>query len=126
MNRAQPFEGKRALVFGLANERSIAWGITRALQEQGCRDFAFTFAGEAFEKRMRPLAESVAARLILPCDVGDDGQIDRVFEEVGRIWDGLDVLVHSRARRNPCSPPARAPSSRSPITARRRSFPITT
>jgi len=97
MNSAQPFEGKRALIFGLANERSIAWGITTALQEQGCRDFAFTYAGEAFEKRMRPLAESVNARLILPCDVGDDAQIDAVFDEVGRIWDGLDVLVHSVA-----------------------------
>jgi enoyl-[acyl-carrier protein] reductase I len=97
MNSAQPFEGKRALVFGLANERSIAWGITRVLQEQGCRDFVFTYAGEAFEKRMRPLAESVDARLILPCDVADDAQIDHVFDEVGRIWDGIDVLIHSIA-----------------------------
>jgi len=97
MNSAQPFEGKRALVFGVANERSIAWGITRALHEQGCRDFAFTYAGEAFEKRMRPLAESIDARIILPCDVGDDAQIDHVFDEIGRRWDGLDVLVHSIA-----------------------------
>ncbi len=97
MNSAQPFEGKRALVFGVANERSIAWGITRALHEQGCRDFAFTYAGEAFEKRMRPLAESIDARIILPCDVGDDAQIDHVFDEVVRRWDGLDVLVHSIA-----------------------------
>jgi enoyl-[acyl-carrier protein] reductase I len=97
MNSAQPFEGKRALVFGVANERSIAWGITRALHEQGCRDFAFTYAGEAFEKRMRPLAESIDARIILPCDVGDDAQIDHVFDEVGRQWDGLDVLIHSIA-----------------------------
>jgi len=97
MNSAQPFEGKRALVFGVANERSIAWGITRALHEQGCRDFAFTYAGEVFEKRMRPLAESIDARVILPCDVGDDAQIDHVFDEIGRRWDGLDVLVHSIA-----------------------------
>jgi len=97
MNSAQPFEGKRALVFGVANERSIAWGITRALHEQGCRDFAFTYAGEAFEKRMRPLAGSIDARIILPCDVGDDAQIDHVFDEIGRRWDGLDVLVHSIA-----------------------------
>jgi enoyl-[acyl-carrier protein] reductase I len=93
----QPFEGKRVLVFGLANERSIAWGITRALHERGCRDFVFTFAGEAFEKRVRPLAESMQARLILPCDVSIDAQVDAAFDAVAGIWDGLDVLVHSIA-----------------------------
>jgi enoyl-[acyl-carrier protein] reductase I len=94
MHSVQPFAGKRALIFGLANERSIAWGISQALHERGCRDFVFTFAGEALEKRVRPLAESLHAALILPCDVADDAQVDAVFAAVSGLWDGLDVLVH--------------------------------
>jgi len=97
MDGARWFEGKRALVFGVANERSIAWGITQALAAGGCRDFVFTYAGEVLEKRVRPLAESVGARLILPCDVGDDAQIADVFARVGEMWDGADVLIHSIA-----------------------------
>jgi enoyl-[acyl-carrier protein] reductase I len=91
------FHGKRAIIFGVANERSIAWGITQALHARGCRDFVFTFAGEVLEKRVRPLAEEIGARLILPCDVGDDAQVDDVFRQVGELWDGVDVLVHSIA-----------------------------
>lgn len=94
------FEGRRVLVFGVANDRSIAWGIARALHAHGCRDFAFTFAGEILEKRVRPLAESLDARFILPCDVTDDAQIGSVFREIGEQWDGLDVLIHAVAFAN--------------------------
>jgi enoyl-[acyl-carrier protein] reductase I len=91
------FEGRRAAIFGVANDRSIAWGIAQALKAGGCSDFAFTFAGEAFERRVRPLAESVDAAFVLPCDVTDDAQVAAVFDEIGRTWDGLDMLVHSIA-----------------------------
>jgi enoyl-[acyl-carrier protein] reductase I len=94
------FEGKRGLVFGVANERSIAWGIARALHVHGCRDLAFTFAGEVLEKRVRPLAESVDARFILPCDVTDEAQVEAVFREIGTTWDGLDFLIHCVAFAN--------------------------
>ena len=95
-----PFEGKRGLVFGVANDRSIAWGIARAIHAHGCRDFAFTFAGDILEKRVRPLAESMDARFVLPCDVTDDTQIDAVFRTIGEHWDGLDFLIHAVAFAN--------------------------
>jgi enoyl-[acyl-carrier protein] reductase I len=93
------FRDKRVLVFGVANDRSIAWGISEAMHKQGAR-LAFTYAGEAIEKRMRPLAESVGAELILPCDVTDDAQIASVFNTVGERWAGLDVLIHAVAFAN--------------------------
>ena len=93
------FEGKRVLVFGVANDRSIAWGITQAMQEQGAR-FAFTFAGEAFEKRVRPLAETVNTDLVLQCDVTKEDEVDEVFRQVQEKWGGLDVLIHSVAYAN--------------------------
>ena len=93
MEASRLFDGKRVLVFGVANERSIAWGIARALHAAGA-ECAFTFAGEVLEKRVRPLAESVDAPLILPCDVTNDADVDGVFEQVGAHWDGIDVLVH--------------------------------
>lgn len=92
-------EGKRVLVFGVANERSIAWGITQAMQEQGAR-FAFTFAGEAFEKRVRPLAETVNTDLVMQCDVTNDAEVDEVFRQVAEKWGGIDVLIHSVAYAN--------------------------
>ncbi|MCI0435482.1 MAG: enoyl-ACP reductase [Gemmatimonadetes bacterium] len=94
------FAGKRVLVFGVANERSIAWGIARAMHERGSTELAFTYAGEVLEKRVRPLAESVSARLILPCDVTDDAQVAACFNAVQREWDGIDVLIHSIAFAN--------------------------
>lgn len=93
------FQDKRVIVFGVANERSIAWGIADAMYKHGAR-LAFTFAGEALEKRVRPLAESVGADLVLPCDVTDDAQIEAVFAKVGQHWGGLDVLVHAVAFAN--------------------------
>ena len=92
-------EGKRVMVFGVANERSIAWGISRMFKEQGAR-LGFNFVGEALEKRVRPLAESVDAEMILPCDVTDDAQVAETFAKVKEQWGGLDVLVHSVAFAN--------------------------
>ena len=99
MQAAGLFQGKRVLVFGVANERSIAWGIARALHGAGA-ECAFTFAGEVLEKRVRPLAESIAAPLVLPCDVTRDEDVRDVFDRVREHWDGLDVLIHSVAFAN--------------------------
>ena len=87
-------QGKRALITGVANERSIAWGIAQAFQAEGA-ELAFTYPGEAMEKRVRPLAEGIGAKAILDCDVAKDSDIDRTFAELRRVWDRLDVLVHS-------------------------------
>ncbi len=88
--------GKRGLVMGVANDRSIAWGIARAAHAQGAQ-LAFTFQGEALERRVRPLAASVNSDLVLPCDVASDDSIDSVFDEVERAWGKLDFLVHAIA-----------------------------
>ena len=91
------FEGKRGLVLGVANRRSIAWAIAQRLAEEGAR-LAFTYQGERIEKNVRELAESVSSPLVTACDVRDDGDVARVFEEVGSVFDGgLDLLVHSVA-----------------------------
>jgi enoyl-[acyl-carrier protein] reductase I len=91
------FEGKRALILGVANRRSIAWGIARRLAEGGAQ-LAFTFQGERIEKSVRELAESVSSPLITECDVRSDEDVARVFSEVGETFGGeLDVLVHSVA-----------------------------
>jgi enoyl-[acyl-carrier protein] reductase I len=89
-------QGKKGVVFGVANEKSIAWAIAKALKEEGA-ELAFTYAGEVLEKRVRPLAESVGSRIVLPCDVSDDTQIDSVFEKIKNEWGGLDILIHSVA-----------------------------
>jgi enoyl-[acyl-carrier protein] reductase I len=89
-------EGKRAMVFGLANQRSIAWGISEALHQQGAR-LGFNYLGEALARRVRPLAAEVDADIVVPCDVTEDAQIDAAFEEIEDTWGGLDVLVHSVA-----------------------------
>jgi enoyl-[acyl-carrier protein] reductase I len=92
-------DGKRVMVFGVANERSIAWGISRLFHEQGAR-LGFNFVGDALEKRVRPLAESVDAELVVPCDVTDDDQVAETFGKVRDAWGGLDVLIHSVAFAN--------------------------
>ncbi len=89
-------DGKKVMVFGVANERSIAWGISKVMHEQGAR-LGFNFAGETLEKRVRPLAESVDAELVVPCDVTDDDQVTEAFGRIRETWGGLDVLVHSLA-----------------------------
>ncbi len=88
--------GKRGLVMGVANDRSIAWGIAATAHKHGA-ELAFTYQGEALEKRVRPLAESVGSSLVLPCDVTDDASIDAVFQSIGENWGQLDFLVHAIA-----------------------------
>ncbi len=88
--------GKRGLVLGVANDHSIAWGIASATAAEGA-ELAFTYQSEGFGKRVRPLAASVGASIVLPCDVGDDASIDAVFAAIEAEWGGLDFLVHSIA-----------------------------
>ena len=88
--------GKRGLVMGVANDRSIAWGIARTVAAQGA-ELAFTYQGEPLLKRVRPLVESVGSDILLECDVADDASIDRVFATLAERWDRLDFLVHAIA-----------------------------
>jgi enoyl-[acyl-carrier protein] reductase I len=90
------FSGKKILVMGVANERSIAWGITQALQKEGA-EIALTYMNEAIEKRVRPLAEEVGCTTVLPCDVQRDADLDTLFGEIESRWGGLDGIVHSLA-----------------------------
>jgi enoyl-[acyl-carrier protein] reductase I len=91
------FQGKRGLVLGVANRRSIAWAIAQRLAEGGA-ELAFTFQGERIEKNVRDLAETVSSPLVTSCDVREDADVERVFREVGEAFDGkLDLLVHSVA-----------------------------
>jgi len=87
-------QGKRGLIMGVANDHSIAWGIARTLAGQGAT-LAFTYQGEALGKRVKPLAQSLGAKLIMPCDVEDLASVDAVFGEIGREWGTLDFLVHA-------------------------------
>ncbi len=97
MTEPQPLmAGKRGLVMGVANDRSIAWGIAKAAHAQGA-ELAFTYQGEALEKRVRPLAASVGSDLVMPCDVTDDASIDAVFSEIEKTWGKIDFLVHAIA-----------------------------
>ena len=88
--------GKRGLIMGVANERSIAWGIARACANHGAK-LAFTYQGDAFGRRAIPLAQSVASEVIVSCDVSDLASVDAVFAEIGRKWGGLDFVVHALA-----------------------------
>lgn len=88
--------GKRGLVMGVANDKSLAWGIAKYLSAQGA-EIAFTYQGEALEKRVRPLAESTGSRLILPCDVTDAASMDGVFDVLQKEWGSMDFLVHAIA-----------------------------
>lgn len=89
-------KGRRGLVMGVANDRSIAWGITRQLHAQGA-EIAFTYQGEALEKRVRPLAQSIGSDIILPCDVSDMDSVDATFAEIEKRWGKLDFVVHAIA-----------------------------
>lgn len=88
--------GKRALIFGVASERSIAWGIAKAMHREGA-ELAFTFQTEKLRARVEKYASHVNSDIVLPCDVGSDEQISAVFSELDNFWDGLDILVHSVA-----------------------------
>jgi enoyl-[acyl-carrier protein] reductase I len=87
-------DGKRGLIMGLANERSIAWGIAQACHEHGA-ELAFTYQGEALGKRVTPLAASVGSDIVIPCDVADEGSLDGAFDALAERWDRLDFLVHA-------------------------------
>lgn len=90
------FEGKKILVLGVANQKSIAWAITEALQKAGA-EIALTYVNEAIEKRVRPLAESIGCNTVLPCDVQSDEEIDNLFAELESKWGTIDGIVHSVA-----------------------------
>ena len=87
-------QGKRGLIMGVANDRSLAWGIAAACAAQGA-ELAFTYQGEALEKRVRPLASSIGSDLLFPCDVSDEASIDTAFEQLRGTWDQLDFMVHA-------------------------------
>jgi len=89
-------EGRKGVIFGVANDRSIAWAISEALHAEGA-ELAFTYAGEVLEKRVKPLAEGIGAKIILPCDVTKDEEIERVFSTLRQEWGGLDILVNAIA-----------------------------
>ena len=85
--------GKRGLVMGVANDHSIAWGIAKAVASQGA-ELAFTFQNDSLAKRVKPLAQSLGASLVMPCDVEDLGSVDAAFAAVRKTWGSLDFLVH--------------------------------
>jgi enoyl-[acyl-carrier protein] reductase I len=87
-------EGRRGLVMGVANDHSIAWGIAKAAAAHGA-ELAFTYQGEAFGRRVAPLAASLGARLVFPCEVEDDSSMDSLFSALKADWGGLDFLVHA-------------------------------
>jgi enoyl-[acyl-carrier protein] reductase I len=86
--------GKRGLIMGLANDRSLAWGIARALSHQGA-ELAFSYQGEALEKRVRPLAAELGSELLVDCDVSSMEALDSAFEQIGNAWGSLDFVVHA-------------------------------
>jgi enoyl-[acyl-carrier protein] reductase I len=88
--------GKRGLVMGVANNRSIAWGIAKACRDHGA-ELALTYQGDALKRRVEPLAAELGAHVVGHCDVTDSTTVDSVFAEVGRVWGGLDFLVHAIA-----------------------------
>ena len=89
-------KGKRGLIMGIANDHSIAWGIARSLAGQGA-EMAFTYQGEALGKRVRPLADQLGVKQVLPCDVENLASVDSVFSALKKEWGGLDFLVHAIA-----------------------------
>lgn len=89
-------QGKRALIVGVAGNRSIAWGIAKAMHREGA-ELAFTYQNEKLQERVEKLATEVDSDITLPCDVGSDAEIDAVFEKLDNFWDGLDIIVHSVA-----------------------------
>jgi enoyl-[acyl-carrier protein] reductase I len=89
-------EGKRALIVGVANDKSLAWSIAQELHAQGA-EIALTYQGEVLEKRVRPLAESIGAHVVGELDVTNDDQIAAVFAKIKELWGGLDMMVHAIA-----------------------------
>ncbi len=93
---ARLMAGKRGVVFGVANNRSIAWGITKAVTDQGAA-VALTYQGEALKKRVEPLAQEIGSKLVLPCDVTDEASVEAVFAALAKEWGTIDFLVHAVA-----------------------------
>ena len=89
-------QGKRALIVGVASERSIAWGIAKAMHREGAQT-AFSYQNDKLKARVEKYAAQLGADITLPCDVGSDAEIDTLFAQLGERWDGLDILVHSVA-----------------------------
>lgn len=89
-------DGKRALIVGCASNRSIAWGIAKALHREGA-ELAFTYQNEKLEGRVSKMAAELGSEIIVPCDVSSDEQIDTVFDQLDNYWDGLDIIIHSVA-----------------------------
>jgi len=89
-------QGKRALIVGLASNRSIAWGIAQAMHREGA-ELAFTYQNEKLEGRVAKMAAEMDSEIVVPCDVGSDEQIDTVFDNLDDYWDGLDIIIHSVA-----------------------------
>ncbi len=91
---SQLMQGKRGLIMGLANDKSIAWGIAKACADAGA-ELAFSYQGDALLKRVQPLAASIGSDIVLPCDVGDEGSIDALFSSLEAKWGKLDFIVHA-------------------------------
>ncbi|MGZ8997458.1 MAG: enoyl-ACP reductase FabI [Allosphingosinicella sp.] len=87
-------EGKRGLIMGLANDRSLAWGISKALAAHGA-ELAFSYQGEALERRVRPLAQELGCNFLIDCDVSDMADLDRAFDTLRERWETIDFLVHA-------------------------------
>ena len=87
-------QGKRGLIMGVANDRSIAWGIAKQVHDQGA-ELAFTYQGDALRKRVEPLANGIGSKIVLPCDVTEQGSMDAVFETLQKEWGSLDFVVHA-------------------------------
>ncbi len=96
MGECRVLEGRKGLIMGVANNRSIAWGIAKACAEAGA-ELAFTYQGEALKKRVQPLADELGVKLLMPCDVTSDESLDAVFDELKAAWGTLDFVVHAIA-----------------------------
>lgn len=90
----QLMAGKRGLIMGLANDKSIAWGIAKALSDAGS-ELAFSYMGDALKKRVEPLAEQLGSTVVLPCDVADEASVDALFDGIEKAWGKLDFIVHA-------------------------------
>ena len=96
MQQGQLLAGKRGLVMGVANEKSIAWGIAAAAAAQGA-EIAFSYQMEGFGKRLKPLADSIGSRLLIECDVAADGAVESCFNQLAKDWPQIDFVVHALA-----------------------------
>ena len=94
MSTSGLMKGKRGLIMGVANDRSIAWGIADALHKSGA-ELAFTYQGDVFKKRVVPLVEPLKPAALIDCDVSNQGSIDAAFAELARVWDSIDFVVHA-------------------------------